>query len=87
MNKWNSEPADHNRYVVKSLVHASGILASFRTPGEVLRLRDVVSRTGFKKGMCFRLIYTLHQCGFVKKLGENSHRLTTEMVRRPGQNT
>ena len=41
----------------------------------MLRLRDVVARTGFNKGMCFRLLYTLHQCGFIEKVGENSYRL------------
>ncbi len=25
--------------------------------------------------MCFRLLYTLHQCGFLDKVGENHYRL------------
>ena len=57
----------HDRYLVKSLVHAATILQAFQTPGEDLRLRDVVERTGFGKGMCFRLLHTLHHCGFVEK--------------------
>src|SRR5947208_13274815 len=71
-----------NRYIVKSLVHASKVLSSFRSEGDVLRLRDVVARTGFNKGMCFRLLYTLHQCGFLDKVGENHYRLTSEVRRR-----
>src|SRR5215475_10147612 len=63
-----------NRYIVKSLVHASKVLSSFRSDGEILRLRDVVARTGFNKGMCFRLLYTLHHCGFLDKVGENQYR-------------
>jgi len=63
------------------LVHATEVLASFHSSGEVLRLRDVVSRTGFNKGMCFRLLYTLHQCGFIEKVGENNYRLTAELSR------
>ena len=60
--------ADRARpYIVKSLVHASTILQTFQSPGEVLRLRDIVERTGFGKGMCFRLLHTLHHCGFVEK--------------------
>jgi ribose transport system substrate-binding protein len=47
-----------------------------------LRLRDVVTRTGFNKGMCFRLLYTLHQCGFLDKVGENHYRLASEVRRR-----
>ena len=69
-------------YVVKSLVHASQVLGCFSGPGEVLRLRDVVQRTGMNKGMCFRLLYTLHECGFLEKSGQNSYRSVLEIRRR-----
>jgi ribose transport system substrate-binding protein len=68
--------------MVKSLVHASRILEAFQSAGDVVRLRDVVVRTGFNKGMCFRLLYTLHQCGFLDKVGENHYRLASEVRRR-----
>jgi ribose transport system substrate-binding protein len=68
--------------MVKSLVHAARVLESFQAAGDVLRLRDVVERTGFNKGMCFRLLYTLHQCGFLDKVGENHYRLASEVRRR-----
>jgi len=71
----------HSRYIIKSLMHASKVVASFHSQGEVLRLRDVVSRTGFNKGMCFRILYTLHQCGFIEKVAENSYRLTGQLNR------
>ena len=74
--------SNHGRYMVKSLVHASRVLEAFQSAGDVLRLRDVVARTGFNKGMCFRLLYTLHQCGFLDKVGENHYRLTSEVRRR-----
>ena len=74
--------SNHSRYLVKSLVHASRVLEAFQTAGDVLRLRDVVIRTGFNKGMCFRLLYTLHQCGFLDKVGENHYRLASEVRRR-----
>lgn len=67
--------SNHNRYLVKSLVHASQILGAFQSPNEVLRLRDVVQRTAAGKGLCFRLLYTLHHCGFLEKVGENHYRL------------
>lgn len=63
-----------DRYLVKAVVHAAQVMAAFHTPGEVLRLRDVVDRTGFNKGTCFRLLYTLRECGFLEKLGENQYR-------------
>lgn len=64
-----------DRYLVRSLVHAAAILQAFQSPGEVLRLRDVVERTGYGKGMCFRLLHTLHHCGFVEKIDERHYRL------------
>lgn len=76
VEKMATKSSNHSRYLVKSLVHAAQVLAAFQSPTEVLRLRDVVVRTGFNKGMCFRLLYTLHQCGFVEKVGENHYRLT-----------
>jgi ribose transport system substrate-binding protein len=76
------KPPNHGRYLVKSLVHASRVLEAFQSPGEILRLRDVVARTRFSKGTCFRLLYTLHQCGFLDKVGENHYRLPSELRRR-----
>lgn len=64
-----------NRYIVKSVVHASTILESFQSPGEVIGLREVVTRSGLTKGMCFRLLYTMHECGLLDKVGENQYRL------------
>lgn len=72
------QSSDQDRYLIKSLAHASQILHCFQGASEVLRLRDVIARTGFKKGMCFRLVYTLHQCGFLEKVGENHYRLVAE---------
>jgi ribose transport system substrate-binding protein len=62
------------RYVIKSVVHASQIVSAFHSEGEVLRLRDVVARTGLTRMTCFRLLFTLHECGFLEKIGENLYR-------------
>ena len=78
-------PAPRGRrdlYIVKSLVHAAEILWAFQHPGETLRLRDIVDRTGFSKGMCFRLLYTLDYCGFLEKVEGNRYRLRAEVRRR-----
>jgi ribose transport system substrate-binding protein len=74
--------AVHDLYLVKSLVHGSEILWAFHHPGETLRLRDVMDRTGFAKGMCFRLLYTLRHCGFIEKTENNRYRLITDVRRR-----
>src|SRR5512143_1423552 len=55
-------------YIVRSVVHASEVLRAFRSSGEALRLRDVVERTGLGKGLCFRLLHTLHHIGLVEKV-------------------
>jgi len=62
------------RYMVKSIVHASQVLAAFQDASETLRLCDVVERTGFDKGTAFRLLYTLHRCHFVEKVSPNRYR-------------
>ena len=41
-----------------------------------------MDRTGFGKGMCFRLLYTLRHCGFIAKTDGNRYRLTSEIRRR-----
>ncbi len=71
----------HDVYLIKSLVHAAEILWAFHQPGETLRLRDVMDRTGFAKGMCFRLLYTLRHCGFVEKT-DGRYQLAAEVPRR-----
>jgi ribose transport system substrate-binding protein len=69
-------------YLIKSVVHASEVLWAFQHMGDLLRLRDVMDRTGFGKGMCFRLLHTLHHCGFLEKVETNRYRLTSEVRRR-----
>jgi ribose transport system substrate-binding protein len=76
-----SKPAGGS-YIVRSVVHAAEILGAFRTPDECLRLRDVVERTGFGKGTCFRLLQTLHHCGWLETVDAHRYRLTSERRRR-----
>jgi ribose transport system substrate-binding protein len=58
-------------YLVKSVIHSSKILASFRSTGEALSLKEIVQRSGLPKTMCFRLLYTLEKCGMVEKVSTN----------------
>src|SRR5438132_549099 len=78
-----SNYSKHDRYIVKSLVHAWKVLGAFTTNGEVLRLRDIVERTGLKTETCFRLLYTLRDCGAVGKVEATKyHRLVSFPARR-----
>jgi ribose transport system substrate-binding protein len=69
-------------YVVRSVVHATQVLRAFESAGEALRLRDIVERTGLGKGLCFRLLHTLHHVGLVEKVDAAHYRLTSEVGRR-----
>jgi DNA-binding IclR family transcriptional regulator len=51
---------------------------AFESSGDLLRLRDVVKRTGLAKGVCFRLLYTLQLCGFAEKVDQHRYRLLFE---------
>ena len=61
-------------YLVKAVVHSSRVLSAFRSSGEALPLREVVTRSGLQKSMTFRLLYTLERCGLIEKVGENLYR-------------
>ena len=69
-------------YLVEAVVRASDILRAFQSRGEVLRLRDVVARTGYTKGLCFRLLHTLRHCGLLEKIDDTGYRLTADIRRR-----
>jgi ribose transport system substrate-binding protein len=69
-------------YLIDSVVNAAELLRAFQSPAELLRLRDVVARTGLKKSLCFRLLHTLRHCGFVDKVDGNRYRLTIEIHER-----
>jgi ribose transport system substrate-binding protein len=75
-------PKPREAYIVQSVVHAAEILGAFQSAGEALRLRDVVERTDLGKGMCFRLLHTLHHCGLIEKVDASRFRLVSEVRRR-----
>jgi ribose transport system substrate-binding protein len=70
----SSETRARDPYLVKSVVHSSQVLATFRSSGEALPLREISARSGLPKSMAFRLLYTLERCGLVEKVGENLYR-------------
>jgi ribose transport system substrate-binding protein len=61
-------------YLVKSVVHSSRILSTFRSAGEALALKEIAIRSGLPKTMAFRLLYTLAKCGMIEKLGANLYK-------------
>jgi NADPH:quinone reductase-like Zn-dependent oxidoreductase len=55
-------------YLIHSVAHAADVLRAFSSPAEILRLRDIVARTTYSKGIAFRLLYTLEKSGLVVEL-------------------
>src|SRR5207248_11436382 len=71
------ETRGRDPYLVKSIVHSSRVLLSFRSAGEALALKEIVQRSGLPKTMCFRLLYTLEKCGMVEKVSTNLYQVIT----------
>ncbi|ODS52106.1 MAG: LacI family transcriptional regulator [Acidobacteria bacterium SCN 69-37] len=80
MSGGDTAPRDRDGYLIKSLVHAADILRAFERRGELLSLRDVMDRTGYGKGMCFRLLHTLRHLGFVERV-DRRYQLAIEVPR------
>jgi DNA-binding IclR family transcriptional regulator len=74
-----SDSPPRNRYVIQSVVHAAAVLRCFRSSGDVLTLHEVVSQLSLSKGICFRILYTLRECGMLEKVGENRYQLTSPL--------
>jgi ribose transport system substrate-binding protein len=67
---------------VESVLRACEILRAFRSEGELLRLRDVVERTGLPKSTAHRLLRTLQEGGLIEEAGSDQYRSMTRTVER-----
>jgi ribose transport system substrate-binding protein len=67
---------------VESVLRACEILRTFRAEGELLRLRDVVERTGLPKSTAHRLLRTLQEGGLIEEAGSDQYRSMTRTVER-----
>jgi ribose transport system substrate-binding protein len=72
---------DRDPYFIHSVAHAADVLRAFGTPKEILRLKDVVDRTGHSKNTVFRVLYTLERTGLVEKVGAREYRCTIHQHR------
>lgn len=61
-------------YEIESVARACQLLNCFRDREDVLRLRDVVARTGLNTSNAFRILRTLEQYGFVERVGRSGYR-------------
>ena len=77
-----TDSRSRDRYLVKSIVHSTQVLAAFQSTGECLSLREIVSRSGLPKTMAFRLLYTLEKCGMIDKVGDNLYQSRLNPLRK-----
>jgi ribose transport system substrate-binding protein len=61
-------------YEVQAVRKACDLLKAFQAPDEVLRLGDLVSRTGINTTTAFRLLHTLEQQGLLEKVRRYGYR-------------
>src|ERR1035437_689518 len=61
-------------YEIDSVSRACQLLNCFRHREEVLRLRDIVARTGLNTATAFRILRTFERHGLVERLGRSGYR-------------
>lgn len=69
-------------YRVEAVARACDLLLAFNHEGEVLRLRDLVSRTGLNPATALRLLSTLEQRGMVQRIRKNEYRSNVKPIAR-----
>lgn len=74
--------AEGGRYAVQSVRRAFDLLRAPRYHGEILRLRDMVERTGLNKTTAFRLLQTLQSVEAVELAGVDQYRVLITMKQR-----
>jgi ribose transport system substrate-binding protein len=67
-------------YLNESVSRACDILTAFQYEDELLRLRDVVSRTGLSKATAFRILSTLVARGLIEQAGAFRYRSKTRLL-------
>jgi ribose transport system substrate-binding protein len=73
-----SMQATRDRYLIKSIVNAAQLLGAFSSQGELLRLKQIVERSGINKTKAFRLLYSLERCGFVERAEDRYYRVLSK---------
>ena len=72
---------EKNTYEIESVGRACQLLNCFGHREEVLRLRDVVARTGLNTATAFRILRTLEQYGLVERMGRSGYRSTVRAAK------
>ncbi len=78
----SAESDDADRYLSATVQRACRLLQAFTSDGELLRLKDLVSRTGLNKATAFRLLRSLEKGGLIERIATGEYRTTIKLVPR-----
>ena len=73
---------ENDPYLLETVLRGCDLLKVFRSEGEVLRLKDLVERTGLHKSVVFRLAHTLECGGFLQRTEGRQYRSMVKWVGR-----
>jgi ribose transport system substrate-binding protein len=76
------EIKNKSTYLVEAVLRACDLLEAFQTEGELVRLRELVARTGMNKTTAFRLLTTLEERGLVERVGGHQYRSAIKPLKR-----
>ena len=60
-------PVTQSRYKLETVSRACALLREFNDNRQALTLSEIVERTGMERTICFRLLHTLEEEGFLRK--------------------
>ena len=75
-------PGAKSAYLVEAVLRACDLLEAFQFEGELVRLRELVARTGMNKTTAFRLLTTLEERGLVERVGAHQYRSAVKAIKR-----
>ncbi len=70
-------------YRLETVVRACNLLKAFRDD-EALRFKEISARTGLNQTIVFRLVRTLEQCEFLRKVGRYQYQSAVRLLGRKG---
>jgi ribose transport system substrate-binding protein len=74
--------SEKSAYLVEAVLRACDLLEAFQYEGELIRLRELVARTGMNKTTAFRLLTTLEERGLVERVGARQYRSAIKPLKR-----
>lgn len=78
----SSARGSRDRCIVKSVRNACDLLEAFEFEGQVLRLSELMARTGLSKSAAFRILHTIEKQAWVEHIAGQGYRSNLKPMRR-----